>query len=95
MDFAHAPVTLDYATRVQRFLDECVYPNEHLYWRRPSRRRSVARPASWRPQAEARRGALEPLAGRAHAQVGGGLSNLEYAPLAELSGRSPFIARRR
>ena len=76
--------------RLQAFLDEHVYPNEKTY---DEQLRSGDR---WQVPP-----ILEELKGRARAaglwnlflpdnEYGAGLTNLEYAPLAELMGRSPI-----
>ena len=76
--------------RLQAFLDEHVYPNEKTY---DEQLRSGDR---WQVPP-----ILEELKGRARAaglwnlflpdnEYGAGLTNLEYAPLAELMGRSPL-----
>src|SRR6266508_3780789 len=74
-------------------MDEHVYPSEPVYaeqvakqadpWDRP--------PVIDQLKAEARSRGLWNLF-LPHAEFGAGLSNLEYAPLAELTGRSPAIA---
>jgi acyl-CoA dehydrogenase len=93
MDFAPDATTTELVERVERFLDECVYPAEPVFeeqvaaladpWDRPSIVDDL--------KAEARRRGLWNLflPDKAH---GAGLTNLQYAPLAELSGRSPFLA---
>ena len=93
MDFAPDATTIEWVGRVQEFLDERVYPAEPVFheqvataadpWDRP--------PIVDELKAEARRRGLWNLflPDRTH---GAGLTNLQYAPLAELSGRSPFLA---
>ena len=77
MDFEHSPRTRELLTRLSAFMDEHVYPSE------------------------GREGVMEDLKARAKAQGlwnlflpdsehGAGLDNREYAPLAELMGRSPI-----
>src|SRR5690242_2942653 len=89
MDFAPDATTVDYVHRVGAFLDECVYPAEPVL---------AAQAHGWDPppvieelKAEARRRGLWNLflPDRTH---GAGLTNLQYAPVAELSGRSPALA---
>jgi acyl-CoA dehydrogenase len=93
MDFAPDATTVEWAGRVQQFLDECVYPAEPVLaeqaalladpWDRP--------PVIDELKAQARGRGLWNLflPDREH---GAGLTNLQYAPLAELSGRSPSLA---
>ncbi|MCQ9384214.1 acyl-CoA dehydrogenase family protein [Brevibacterium sp. 50QC2O2] len=79
----------EYYDRVKAFMDEFVYPAEPVY------RRQMAEAASPHTQPQI----LEDLKAKAkeaglwnlfhpHAEWGPGLTNLEYAPLAELMGRS-------
>ena len=90
MDFAPDATTTQWAQRVQDFLDECVYPAEPAYaqqadgtWDRP--------PVMDELRAEARRRGLWNLF-LPDPRYGAGLTTLQYAPLAELSGRSPSLA---
>jgi acyl-CoA dehydrogenase len=78
---------------VEKFLDECVYPAEPVF-----AAQSAAEPDRWDSppvlaelKTQARERGLWNLF-LPHAEWGAGLSNVEYAPLAELSGRSPNIA---
>ncbi len=94
MDFAFDAVTLDYRDRVLAFMDEHVYPNEAVYYREVAELED-----RW---AWSRTPILRELQARARAQGlwnlflpgerGAGLSNLQYAPLAEITGRSPGLA---
>jgi acyl-CoA dehydrogenase len=93
MDFAMDATTTEWVGRVKDFLDECVYPAEPVFaeqvaalanpWERP--------PVVEELKGEARKRGLWNLflPDKAH---GAGLTNLQYAPLAELSGRSPALA---
>jgi len=90
MDFAPDATTTQWAQRVQDFLDECVYPAEPAYaqqsdgtWDRP--------PVMDELTAEARGRGLWNLF-LPDPRYGAGLTTLQYAPLAELSGRSPSLA---
>ncbi len=86
MEFGFDAKTEDYRKRLQSFMDEHVYPAEPTY-----------HADGWEPPA-----ALEDLKAAAKAQGlwnlflpgshGAGLTNLQYAPLAEITGRSPTIA---
>ena len=82
----------DLHAQVSRFMDEHVFPNEALA------ARQVAEGDRWEPVP-----IIETLKAKAKAQglwnlflpesdLGAGLSNLEYAPLCELMGRSPIGA---
>ena len=86
MDFAYDEKTEDYRKRLLAFMDEFVYPIEAAY-----------EADGWGPPAS-----LEPLKAEAKArglwnlflpgEHGAGLTNVQYAPLAEITGRSPSIA---
>ncbi len=85
MDFRHSARAHELQTRLTAFMDEHVYPNEKLH-----DEQLAAAPYTTPPIVEA-------LKARAQAQGlwnlflpghhGAGLSNLEYAPLAEVMGR--------
>ncbi len=83
----------DYTARMREFLDECVLPAEPIYnaWR-AERRGTPAEhdlpPVVEELKAEARDRGLWNLFLPAES----GLSNLDYAPVAEVSGWSPVIA---
>jgi acyl-CoA dehydrogenase len=86
MEFGFDPVTEDYRKRLLAFMDEHVYPAEAGYhadgWGPP--------PVLEGLKAEARaRGLWNLFLPGTH---GAGLTNLQYAPLAEITGRSPAIA---
>lgn len=92
MDFAFDSTTADHLSRMTAFMDECVYPSEEIF-----EDQVRSRPEVWGPppvlgtlKAEARARGLWNmfLPGKA----GAGLTNLQYAPVAEISGRSPHIA---
>jgi acyl-CoA dehydrogenase len=79
----------DYKARVERFMAEHIYPNEHALFEV-----SETQADRWEPLA-----LLEELKAKAKAEglwnlflpdseLGAGLTNLEYAPLAEVMGRS-------
>jgi acyl-CoA dehydrogenase len=93
MDFAYDTKTEELRERLLRFMDEHVYPAE------PVAARQLAEAADpWaRPpvlaelKAEARRQGLWNLF-LPDTEHGAGLTNLQYAPLAEITGRSPHLA---
>jgi acyl-CoA dehydrogenase len=89
MDFAFDAKTEDYRKRLLAFLDEYVYPAEATF--------DAEYAGDWSPppviktlQAQARSAGLWNLF--LPGEHGAGLTNLQYAPLAELTGRSPAIA---
>ena len=96
MDFAPDPRTTELAQQLQAFLDERVHPAEAVFdqqvresgWARP--------PIIEELKAEARsRGLWNLFLPQEHHErhgYGAGLTNLQYAPLAELTGRSPALA---
>src|SRR3954451_13485390 len=86
MDFAYDEKTEGYRKRLLAFMDEHVYPAESELdsegWEIP--------PVITRLQAQARSDGLWNLF--LPGELGAGLTNLQYAPLAEITGRSPTIA---
>jgi acyl-CoA dehydrogenase len=94
MDFSFDAVALDWQRRMQAFMDEGVYPAEATY---SAQMAAVGHDPAVTPQviddlkAEARRRGLWNLF-LPDPRWGAGLSVLQYAPLAEITGRSPWIA---
>jgi acyl-CoA dehydrogenase len=91
MDFAFSAQATEYLDRLQEFMDSHVYPAEPVY--AEQRRRAgdddhTVPPVVEELKAEARKRGLWNL----FLPDISGLSNLDYAPLAELTGRSPVIA---
>ncbi|MEU4237958.1 acyl-CoA dehydrogenase family protein [Actinoplanes sp. NPDC026619] len=87
MDFEFDAKTSDYQKRLLAFMDEHVYPAEpslasHDGWSPPSALPSL--------QAFAKNAGLWNLF--LPGAAGAGLTNLQYAPLAEITGRSPSLA---
>jgi alkylation response protein AidB-like acyl-CoA dehydrogenase len=92
MDFEYSQKTKDYVERVGAFIDENLYPNEEeLEQQIEDGGRWCVIPLLEEIKARAKTAGLWnlflPDSGR-----GAGLSNLEYAPLAELMGRSHFAS---
>ena len=90
MDFQHSAKAQDYSKRLGAFMDEHVYPNEERYYTQ------VAQGNRWEDPP-----LMDPLRQKARAaglwnlflpdsHHGAGLTNLEYAPLAEMTGRVVF-----
>ena len=88
MDFAYSPKVQQLRERVSAFMEQHVYPAEAVF------ERQVAEGDRWQPtaimeqlKASARQAGLWNLF-LPDSEHGSGLSNLEYAPLAEIMGRS-------
>ncbi|MFF4406918.1 acyl-CoA dehydrogenase family protein [Streptomyces sp. NPDC001404] len=93
MDFAFDARTEELRGRLLEFMDEHVYPAEALA---EEQRAALASPWETPPvvedlKAEARRRGLWNLF-LPDTEYGAGLTNLQYAPLAEITGRSPQLA---
>jgi acyl-CoA dehydrogenase len=94
MDFGFDQATVKLQRQLLEFMDEQVYPAEERFRAEVA---SAADPWGTPPaieelKAEARRRGLWNLfLPRTH-EAGAGLTNLQYAPLAEITGRSPWIA---
>ena len=89
MDFAFSEKTKEFERPLVAFMDEYIYPNEPRYYEQTERNR-------WQPTR-----IIEELKPKARAaglwnlflpndENGAGLTNLEYAPLCEIMGRSPM-----
>ncbi|UJR82894.1 acyl-CoA dehydrogenase family protein [Sandaracinus amylolyticus] len=97
MDFTPSPRSVEYVDRVRRFVAEHIQPVEARYW---SEVRAANPDGNWRAwtihplveelKAKARKEGLWNLF-LPDAQLGAGLSTLEYAPVAEETGKS-FLA---
>jgi len=92
MDFAETPRVTELREQMWRFYDECVRPAEPRYWGEFSAATIPHRisPVMEELKAEARRRGLWNLF-MPDDRFGAGLSNVEYAPLAEISGWSPIF----
>jgi acyl-CoA dehydrogenase len=92
MDFALSPRAEELRKRLEAFMDECVYPNEALYHQQiaDSGNPHVHAPVLDELKLEARERGLWNLFLPHQTEWTDGLSNLDYAPLAEITGRSPL-----
>lgn len=93
MDFRETDRARDYRERLEAFMDECVYPAEATI---AEQVRASGDPhhhpaAMEELKAEAKARGLWNLF-HPHPGRGPGLTNAEYAPLAEIMGRSPHVA---
>ncbi|MBI0432999.1 acyl-CoA dehydrogenase family protein [Roseomonas sp. KE0001] len=93
MDFSYSPKVMALRERLQAFIDEHVAPNDHLHH---AQLESAA--DRWQPvpiteqlKPKAREAALWNLF-LPESRHGAGLTNLEYAPLAEIMGRYPWAS---
>jgi len=95
MDFGYDATTQDYRERLLAFMDAHVYPHEAEFYATVGKQGDY-----W---AWSRDPILRDLQGKARAEglwnlfmptepYGAGLTNLQYAPLAEIMGRSPGLA---
>ncbi len=96
MDFRHSDRSLAVQETLQGLLDQHVYPAEPVFERQAHRLRAAGTPfrtpaVLTELKTQARRQGLWNLF-LPDAEHGGGLSVLDYAPVAELSGRSPALA---
>ena len=89
MNFDHSSKVKDFQARLVAFMDEHIYPNEARYHHEIEQNR-------WKPvqviedlKPKARAAGLWNLF-LPHDENGAGLTNLEYAPLCEIMGRSPM-----
>ncbi|WP_435202552.1 acyl-CoA dehydrogenase family protein [Janibacter sp. GS2] len=94
MDFSADTTTTDLRERLARFMDEHVYPSEAAY-----QEQIDAHPDRWSPPPEIIDGLREEARSQGLWNLflpgddgGAGLTNLQYAPLCELLGRSLHIA---
>ncbi len=94
MDFDFSPRTKDLQARLHRFMDEHIYPAEPRWWAEIEENTRAGR--RWQPLKVIED--LKPVARAAglwnlflpDSDRGVGLSNQEYAPLAEIMGRVPW-----
>ncbi len=86
MDFQHPPHVRDLQQRLTGFMEEHVYPAEHTFSDQVQQERWKSPPVLEDLKAKAREQGLWNLF-MPDERFGPGLSNLEYAPLAEIMGR--------
>ena len=94
MDFAYDDTTVELQRKLLAFMDECVYPAEPRF---REEAHSLEDPWGLPPvveelKAEARRRGLWNLFLPGTHEYGAGLTNVQYAPLAEITGWNPWIA---
>jgi acyl-CoA dehydrogenase len=91
MDFSYSPKVIELQQRMNAFFDQHIYPNEHRFHEDVETNTRTGK--RWTPTA-----VIEELKPKARAaglwnlfmpnpKLGAGLNNLEYAPLAEITGR--------
>ena len=95
MDFAYDARTEQLRGQLLAFMDSHVYPAEKVFAGQVAEAAAAGRPWERPPvidelKAEARSRGLWNLFLPRH-PAGAGLTNLQYAPLAELTGRSPHL----
>jgi acyl-CoA dehydrogenase len=96
MDFAYDARTEEFRERLLSFMDSHVYPAEKVFAEQVAEAAAAGREWERPPiidelKAEARSRGLWNLFLTHHPQ-GAGLTNLQYAPLAEITGHSPALA---
>jgi len=94
MDFGYDQTTVELQEQLLAFMEECVYPAEPRFRAQASSLddRWGTPPVIEELKQEARRRGLWNLfLPRSH-EYGAGLTNVQYAPLAEITGRNPWIA---
>ena len=91
MDFEHSARSIELQERLLAFMDEHVFPAEAIYTAQVAEQDDVhhSPPIMEELKAEAKARELWNLF-LPDPELGAGLSNLDYAPLAEIMGRSPL-----
>ncbi|MQA99123.1 MAG: acyl-CoA dehydrogenase [Actinobacteria bacterium] len=91
MDFEHSARSRELQEKLDEFMDEHIYPNERTYVEQMMSQDDphVMPPVMEQLKKEARSRGLWNLF-LAEPEYGVGLNNLDYAPLAEIMGRSPI-----
>jgi acyl-CoA dehydrogenase len=94
MDFQHSDKVKHYQALLLKFFDEHIYPNEHKFAEEIEANTKLGK--RWTPLKLIED--LKPIARKQglwnlfcpHEKYGAGLNNMEYAPLAEITGRVPW-----
>jgi acyl-CoA dehydrogenase len=91
LNFDHSEKVLELRARLEAFMDEFVYPNERVFEEQlaAAESRWTVPPIMDELKAEAKEAGLWNLF-LPESEYGAGLTNLEYAPLCEVMGRSPI-----
>jgi acyl-CoA dehydrogenase len=94
MDFAFDATTLELRERLLAFMDECVYPAEQRFREEVEQAddRWGTPPVIEALKAQARERGLWNLFLPPIHEHGAGLTNVQYAPLAEITGHNPWMA---
>jgi len=93
MEFAYTDRCNEYRATLTLFMEECIYPNESVYEEQlveagnPNAQPAIMEELKREARARGLWNLFQP-----HAEWGPGLTNLEYAPLAEIMGRSPIAS---
>lgn len=87
MDFEHSPRVKQLQQKLTAFMEAHVYPNEHRFKEQVAAHRWSTPPIVAELKTLAQSQGLWNLFMPGHAHGGCGLSNVEYAPLAEIMGR--------
>jgi acyl-CoA dehydrogenase len=92
MDFEYDAKTIELRNQMLEFMDTYIYPNESRFEQQLAAGKPWTRPPLMDElKAKAREAGLWNLF-LPHHPGGAGLTNLQYAPLAEITGRSPAMA---
>ncbi|WP_206831495.1 acyl-CoA dehydrogenase family protein [Alicyclobacillus fructus] len=91
MDFSYSDKVVALKRKLEDFMEEVVYPGERIYYEQLAQQPSrwMVPPIMEEMKAKAKAAGLWNLF-LPDSEYGAGLSNLEYAPLAEVMGRSPI-----
>ena len=96
MDFDYSPRQREWMKRVGDFMEQHVYPAEETYAAQMQAARDKGNPWIVVPVVEELKKKAKPQGlwnmFLPHSEHGAGLSNLEYAPLAEMMGRVGFAS---
>ncbi len=89
MNFDYSDKTKKLMKQLTEFMEEVVYPNESVYEQQLAENRWQVPPIMEEMKAQAKAAGLWNLF-LPDSEYGAGLTNLEYAPLCEIMGRSPI-----